>query len=399
MVDVQPPTLLLEDLGPYPNQGLDGNPGAEPYACIKARVLDDTEVDIDPLGCETGIAVHAVGSGEIVGDTIIEQTPEPGLVWMTFVPDYETTYASGLPLGLELEVTIQACDTSGNSMDPYTYRFKIRDSVPVVPEQSSDDDPNPGQDGDTLTTTLLEGEMSGARIEYLDTVPVAPYFGDTTELPSLPDSIVLNLQPTQVFQDPVRIFIPLPSGSDPSAYSVSHYDPNPASEWQAAEVGDGWLVYREDHQESDPPTIELWVKHFTGVGLDDEGVSFGSDSSSSNLYCFIATAAYGSPYAGDVRVFRKFRDKHMLTNSPGRFFVRTYYRYSPPMADFIARHDNLRFVVRLGLSPLASACNLTLTSPGKFRLVSLAAFMFSVLLLISGVRRRRKSNAAIPNPS
>jgi len=38
----------------------------------------------------------------------------------------------------------------------------------------------------------------------------------------------------------------------------------------------------------------------------------------------------------------------------GRAFVNAYYAYSPPMADFIAKHDTLRMMVRWSLLPLIS---------------------------------------------
>jgi hypothetical protein len=41
-----------------------------------------------------------------------------------------------------------------------------------------------------------------------------------------------------------------------------------------------------------------------------------------------------------------------MPNSIGRAFVKAYYKYSPPMADFIAKHDVLRTMVRWCLAPL-----------------------------------------------
>jgi hypothetical protein len=68
--------------------------------------------------------------------------------------------------------------------------------------------------------------------------------------------------------------------------------------------------------------------------------------------CFIATAAYGSYLHPQVQVLRDFRDTRLLTNAPGRAFVATYYRLSPPVAGFIAQNAALRLLARLLLTPI-----------------------------------------------
>jgi hypothetical protein len=68
--------------------------------------------------------------------------------------------------------------------------------------------------------------------------------------------------------------------------------------------------------------------------------------------CFIATAAYGTPMADDVRYLRAFRDEYLQTNDAGRWLVTQYYKYSPPLADYLRQNHVLRSVVRGGLSPL-----------------------------------------------
>lgn len=71
--------------------------------------------------------------------------------------------------------------------------------------------------------------------------------------------------------------------------------------------------------------------------------------------CFIATAAYGSPFEQHVEVLREFRDQYLLTHSPGRWFISLYYRFSPPLAHFIANHEHLKFLVRIALLPAVGA--------------------------------------------
>lgn len=76
--------------------------------------------------------------------------------------------------------------------------------------------------------------------------------------------------------------------------------------------------------------------------------------------CFIATAAYGTPMAKELDTLRDFRDEVLLPNSLGAKFVSFYYRTSPPIAEFISRHNVLRTVVRDGfVAPVVAILKLT----------------------------------------
>lgn len=62
--------------------------------------------------------------------------------------------------------------------------------------------------------------------------------------------------------------------------------------------------------------------------------------------CFIATAAYGSPLAPEVEIFRRFRDGVLLVSSLGKRFVGLYYFVSPPLASLISKHKCLQTLTR-----------------------------------------------------
>jgi hypothetical protein len=76
--------------------------------------------------------------------------------------------------------------------------------------------------------------------------------------------------------------------------------------------------------------------------------------------CFIATAAYGTPTAEQIDVLQEFRDVVLLKSTVGSKFVALYYRLSPPVADFIARSNLLRTLVReLLVDPVVWAVDAT----------------------------------------
>ena len=74
--------------------------------------------------------------------------------------------------------------------------------------------------------------------------------------------------------------------------------------------------------------------------------------------CFIATAAYGTEMEGKIDILRAFRDKHLMTNTVGRAFVAAYYKYSPPVAEYIAGHERLRSLTRMLLQPVIGLASL-----------------------------------------
>jgi hypothetical protein len=102
-------------------------------------------------------------------------------------------------------------------------------------------------------------------------------------------------------------------------------------------------------------THALW-QDTDGDGIND-GDEVNEDPSSSGNNsggggCFIATAAFGSPMEPRVKLLREFRDDILIKGRAGKVLVDYYYKYSPPVADYIAKHEILRALARYGLLPL-----------------------------------------------
>jgi thermitase len=109
-----------------------------------------------------------------------------------------------------------------------------------------------------------------------------------------------------------------------------------------------------------------------------------SASSSKGGGCFIATAAYGSPLAGQVRLLSAFRDR-WLANPVGRPLVAAYYRLGPAPARYISERSWLPPLVRVVLRPLLPAAWAGLVCPG---LLGLALLGGTAALTLRPSRRR-----------
>ncbi len=84
-----------------------------------------------------------------------------------------------------------------------------------------------------------------------------------------------------------------------------------------------------------------------------QSINYSSTSTSSEG-CFIATAAYSTPFHPDLHTFRRFRDRKLMSNFLGKFLVRLYYRFSPKMAYYLNRNLLLKEFVRRRLEHLAA---------------------------------------------
>ncbi|MDR3606165.1 MAG: hypothetical protein P4M08_02160 [Oligoflexia bacterium] len=90
--------------------------------------------------------------------------------------------------------------------------------------------------------------------------------------------------------------------------------------------------------------------------------------------CFIANAAYGDTDAAPVQMLREFRDAILVHSPQGRAFVRWYYHWSPPAADWLRAHPVFRPLVLLLLLPVEALAWATLNPALSLSLLFVAGF-------------------------
>jgi len=157
-------------------------------------------------------------------------------------------------------------------------------------------------------------------------------------------------------------------------------------------VAVGWNEWGQCNVEGWTDIIQVAAgsSHTVGLKADATVVATGDYYLGSlPTPCFIATAAYGTPMAGEIEILRQFRDEYLLANPLGQALVGLYYRVSPPMAEFIIEHPRLKPIVRAGLLPAVAMSTIAVNTRPAEKIVILGLLVLvSVALAIWATRRR-----------
>lgn len=70
--------------------------------------------------------------------------------------------------------------------------------------------------------------------------------------------------------------------------------------------------------------------------------------------CYIATMAYGDYEHPQVQILRHFRDLYLAQRNWGKWFIKTYYKYSPKLVDKLKNHTLINKFIRKSLDGFIS---------------------------------------------
>jgi hypothetical protein len=256
-----------------------------------------------------------------------------------------------------------AVDLNGTTL---TFRLTVEDfgglqSTDVVSVIVSDNG-IAGFPNDVVTTTTFDGEPFGVKEDN---------GGSFTDKP---ENLILGLVDMEVKVNTpgdtttVTIYLTEPA---PEGYTWYKYD-TVTKEWTDYSAN---VVFNTGRDQVTLTLTDGGIGDDDGVAngiiVDPSGLGSAPPAASALLNtvggdwgagggCFIATAAYGSLMEPHVKLLRQFRDRFLLTNAAGKAFVQLYYAYSPPVANFIAKHDTIRALVRWSLLPLVGMSWMTL---------------------------------------
>jgi len=150
--------------------------------------------------------------------------------------------------------------------------------------------------------------------------------------------VALNIERMAEVSGGLLEVVPRDKNGDPLAdltdAIIYEADGDPLAQWE------GFLAYLSSFPDTDADGIPNIPERYSGP----QGRIVDA--------CFVATAAYGTPFAEKIDVLREFRDRVLMKSVAGRKLVDAYYACAQEPAETVAGSPVLRFLVRTLLLPV-----------------------------------------------
>ncbi len=287
---------IVETL-PHNNAGITDTTRVPNDASFCARVEDSDGIDVtDPQSISFTIddRINSPYTRDLADSSVVRvvkltEDPDTSVTKLWVVYDRSLDTLGVYPFETQVSITVDvenrkgatvqtSCDFLVETQQQHDYAQDPAN----LPESGPVDPGDPALDGPYDTGSQVNGgDLEGAKIIYVSNEPLLPSYGPIDEIPPLSGShgSPVNLQPLTVFNTPIKIFVRYPSSKKVSQLAIYVHK---GGEWVRAcdnkgrvrPGGEGWMVpgSRVDHDEANPPTIELKAYHFSAVqAADDPG--------------------------------------------------------------------------------------------------------------------------------
>ena len=88
----------------------------------------------------------------------------------------------------------------------------------------------------------------------------------------------------------------------------------------------------------------------TQLAAVNTGGRTGGSGSGGGSGCYIATMAYGDYDHPQVMILRQFRDEVLNKSVLGKWFIKTYYQYSPKLVEKLKNKQGINYIIRKALN-------------------------------------------------
>ena len=322
-----------------------------------------------------GEAVVNVRVGDPPRITLLEAAPAIGVAPLTVDFSAAATASAAGPMAYAWDFDGDGAADAESAEAVYTWEAGARPGLKQVLLTVTDADGVVTQRRHTVTlaryTPVLSERLSAADVRFVpvtDTGTAVDGAGLTVPANALNETMTIGVAPVpeddiavappgeatlaRISVSPaglrlarwVRVQVPVPQPvSDATDIAVWAFDPD-AQAWLDTDIHRVRLLGT-----GEAPVVAFDIARFgvfavTRLGAEPEPEETGP--------CFIATAAYGTPLAGEIDTLRAWRDRRLLDSAAGTAFVDVYYRLSPPLAEWVARHPALAALARIVLAPV-----------------------------------------------
>lgn len=269
-------------------------------------------------------------------------------IWTQVIPmgeEIPSPYELEPKINNSVNIVWEAYDFVLNDFEIFYYALELGGTIQLTDNSYNDTLPGINSNGDVVwVRSALNTNGENIFFYNSETVEIIQITNSEegsyweTTLPQISDMGIITWQASVAGPSGLNTDIYIHDGSDIT--NISDSVDNDYSPFINSAGNIVWTAKAEEGEEI-----------FLATLIEEEDDGDGDEDKGGFPNCFIATACYGTPMAAEIKTFRTFRDKYLMSNPGGKTIVSIYNTFGPRVADFIREKESLKFIIRVCLKP------------------------------------------------